>query len=40
MFAFRINLDWKGVFEHALKNLRALQESGIYHEAERRKRVA
>ncbi len=41
MFAYRINLDWKGVFEHVLKNLRLLQESGIYHEAElQRKKVA
>jgi len=40
MFAYRINLDWRGVFEHVLENLRALQESGIYYEAERRKRVA
>jgi radical SAM superfamily enzyme YgiQ (UPF0313 family) len=38
MFAYRINLDWKGVFEHVLMNLRLLQESGIYHDAERKRR--
>ncbi|MGI9592357.1 MAG: B12-binding domain-containing radical SAM protein [Myxococcota bacterium] len=38
MFAYRINLDWKGVFQHVLKNLRLLQESGIYYEAERKRR--
>ena len=39
MFAYRINLDWKGVFEHVLKNLRELQASGLYYEAERKRGI-
>jgi radical SAM superfamily enzyme YgiQ (UPF0313 family) len=33
MFAFRVNLDWRDVFNHLLINLRELQASGAYDAA-------
>jgi len=33
VFAFRVNLDWQGVYRHIIENLKALRDSGDYERA-------